>query len=76
MYNIEIYNRTAGRVVASQPATTEVEASKTAVAFISRIKESCKVVRESEYDLSPRCRVFGQTLYTADEIYVVSTARG
>lgn len=75
MYNIEIYNRTAGRVVDSQQATNESEAAKAAISFISQIKNSCEVIRESEYDTSPRGHVFGQTLYTADEVYVISTGK-
>ncbi len=75
MYHIEIYNRTALKVVASQMASTESEAAKTAGAFISRIKERCKVVKESTYDISPRGYVFGQTLHTTDAIYEISTAK-
>lgn len=75
MYHIEIYNKTTLKNVASQTALTEAEAAKTARAFISRIKDRCEVVKESLYDISPRGYIFGQTLYTADAIYQISSAK-
>lgn len=75
MYHIQIYNRTALKNVASQTASTEAEAARTARAFISCIKERYEVVKESPYDVSPRGYVFGQTLHTADAIYEISTAK-
>ena len=75
MYHIEIYNRTTLKSVASQTASTEVEAAKIARSFISRVKERCEIVKESVYDISPRGYVFGQTLHTADSVYEISAAK-
>ena len=75
MYHIQIYNRTALRIVSSQMASTEIETAKIARSFISRIKERCEIVKESAYDISPRGYVFGQTLHTAGVIYEISTAK-
>ena len=75
MYHIEIYNRTALKVVKSKTASTDVEAAKVARSFISDIKERCEVVKESPYNISPRGYILGQTLYTVNEVYDISTAK-
>ena len=75
MYHIEIYNRTSMQVVKSLTATSETEASKIARSFIALIKERCNVVKESNYAMSPRGYVCGQTLYTTHGIIDISTGK-
>ena len=73
MYYVELYNKTGGCVVESRTVNTEADASATAKHFIRLIKNTRKVVSETNYDISPRGYVIGQTLYTADTEYVIST---
>ena len=75
MYNVELYNRTAGKVVSSKKASTDREASKAAADFIGQIKEKYSVVKESNYDINPRGFVIGQTLYTTDAVFDVTAAK-
>lgn len=75
MFNVELYNKTERKVVASRQASTDVEASKVAWLFISRAKESGRVIHESNYDINPRGYVIGQTIYTDNAVYEVSTGK-
>ena len=75
LYHVELYNKTSQTVLDSRTVNTEYNASVIAQSFIRSIKNMSKVVSESNYDISPRGFVIGQTLYTADTEYVISTGK-
>ena len=75
MYNVELYDRTACRVITSQKSTTDTEASKTVREYINRVKEKHRIVKESNFDISPRGFVFGQTLHSVNAVFDITTAR-
>lgn len=75
MFNVELYNKTAKKVIASAQARTEAEASKIARGFISRVKAAGTITNESNFDISPRGYVIGQTIHTANAVYDITTGR-
>lgn len=75
MYNVEMYNRTARKVVKNRQAISDREASKIAMGFIADAKSMGRVIEESLFDISPRGYVFGQTIQTNNATYDISVGR-
>lgn len=75
MFNVELYNRTARKVVASRRASTETEAAEIVRGFISRAKSAGTVIHESNFDISPRGYAIGQTIQTDRAVYDITTGR-
>lgn len=75
MYNVELFNRSARQVIASEEATSEAKAADIARGYIERAKQTGAVIRESNYQLSPRCFIFGQTIETSAGVFEISTGR-
>ena len=75
LYHVELKCKTNGRVLQSKTTNSEVDASETAQFYIRSIKNMGNVVSESDYDISPRGFIIGQTLYTNTTEYVISTAK-
>lgn len=75
MFNVELYNKTERKVIASSLAHTEAEASEIAKGFISRANAAGTITYESCLDISPRGYVIGQTIHLDNAVYEISTAR-
>jgi len=75
MYNVELYDKTARKVIASQGVTNEAKAADIARGYIERAKQTGQVIQESNYQLSPRCFIFGQTITTSAGTFEISTGK-
>lgn len=73
VYNVEIFDRTARRVIDRRTAHSEREASEVAKSFIDAAKRKLNITDESTYDISPRGFIIGQTLVAGDAVFQIST---
>ena len=74
-YHVELYDHTNGRVVKQADVNAEPDVTRKVREYAEHIRSHHTIVRESEYALSPRGLIIGQSLYANARRFDITTSK-